>query len=323
MALATWFMFGTFVDAWAHANLAVLESFFTPWHGLMYSGFLATGAWIAWQVRRLALEGRVGRDAVPVGYGWGLIGLGVFALGGLGDMLWHTVFGIEQGIAAAVSPTHQILLAGMLLFLSSPFRAAWTADPPGHRPSYREFLPALLSLAFTATNSALVVVFLTTFLTGAPAGGFGEGIGSILITTVLLVAPVLLVARRWQPPFGTVTTVWTIMAAFLGAISEWSNPEQLGAVALAGLAVDLLLRRAPLRVTGFFAPLLLWGAWFTATAATQEVTWPVELWSGSIVWAGMLGLALSLLMAATPSAQPVADAGAGSPEPEPLVDARP
>lgn len=40
--LATWLIGGVFVDGWAHNNLAKLETFFTPWHALLYSGFAAT-----------------------------------------------------------------------------------------------------------------------------------------------------------------------------------------------------------------------------------------------------------------------------------------
>ena len=286
IAVVTWFMVGTFLDAWAHANLATLETPFTPWHGVLYSGYLATAVWVGWQVRRAG--------AVPVGYGWGLVGLAIFAVGGIGDMLWHTVFGVERGVEAAVSPTHQILLVGMLLFLSIPFRAAWLAVPADRRPSYRAFLPALLSLTFVSTNTALVVVFLTAFFTGAPAGGFGEGIASILITTVLMVSPVLLVARRWRPPPGTVTTLYTVMGTLLGAVDR--RPWLLVGLLLAGAAIDVLLGLTrSLRVIGTVTPALLWVPWFVATAATEGVTWSPELWSETIVWTSMLGLALSLL----------------------------
>ncbi|MGH8932613.1 MAG: hypothetical protein ACRDZO_18810 [Egibacteraceae bacterium] len=308
MALATWFVIGAFLDAWAHTNLAVLETFFTPWHGVLYSGFAATAAWIAWQAVRAQQAGHRGWDAVPVGYGWGMIGVAVFAVGAIGDMLWHTIFGIEQGVEAAVSPTHQILLVGTLLVMSSPFRAAWVSDPLDHRPRYRAFIPALLSLTYVSTFVALIVVFLTTFSTGAPAGEFGDGIGSILVTTVLLVAPVLLMASRWRLPLGVATTLFTVMATLLGAVDGWSRPWLPVAAAAAGLATDLLVRRlapsaerpAAFWAVGFVAPLLLWVPWFTATALTEGITWSVDLWSGTLAWTALLGLALSMLMVPPP-----------------------
>lgn len=57
VALSAWLLVGLFVDGWAHVNLRSLESFFTPWHGLFYSGFFAVAALIdrthrQWTVRR-------------------------------------------------------------------------------------------------------------------------------------------------------------------------------------------------------------------------------------------------------------------------------
>lgn len=42
--LGLWFTVGLFFDAWAHNNEAHLETFFTPWHAVYYSGFAATAA---------------------------------------------------------------------------------------------------------------------------------------------------------------------------------------------------------------------------------------------------------------------------------------
>lgn len=54
-ATGLWLVLGLFTDGWAHVNLPGLESFFTPWHAVLYSGFGATAAWIAllgWRNRR-------------------------------------------------------------------------------------------------------------------------------------------------------------------------------------------------------------------------------------------------------------------------------
>src|SRR2546429_3689961 len=50
--LSIWWMVGLFVDGWAHSNLARLETFFTPWHALLYSGFAAVA--VALGLRTLA-----------------------------------------------------------------------------------------------------------------------------------------------------------------------------------------------------------------------------------------------------------------------------
>src|ERR1051326_329052 len=104
--LSTWVLIGLLLDAWAHNNVPRLESFFTPWHGVLYSGFVANAAWICAIVARHARAGLRGLDAVPVGYGLGLLGLPMFLLAGVGDLAWHTVFGIERDLKILFSPTH-------------------------------------------------------------------------------------------------------------------------------------------------------------------------------------------------------------------------
>jgi hypothetical protein len=88
--LATWLIVGLFLDGWAHDNVPELESFLTPWHAVFYSGFVATAGWMAWLVGRNLRRGSQGLAAVPVGCGLGLAGVGVFAVGGVGDAIWHS-----------------------------------------------------------------------------------------------------------------------------------------------------------------------------------------------------------------------------------------
>src|SRR5215472_7534707 len=68
IAFSAWLLGGLLTDVWAHNNVPKLETFFTPWHAALYSGFLATAAWISWLVRRNLMAGRRGMDAVPAGY---------------------------------------------------------------------------------------------------------------------------------------------------------------------------------------------------------------------------------------------------------------
>lgn len=114
-----WLVAALFSDGWAHHNVPELEGFFTPWHGALYAGLVANAGW-------LVFLGRQGRwrwyQFLPVGYGWGAIGLGVFAIGGVADMAWHLTFGVEAGIDALLSPSHLVLLSGGMLILTGPLR---------------------------------------------------------------------------------------------------------------------------------------------------------------------------------------------------------
>src|SRR5205814_6321490 len=127
--LGTVMMLGVLSDAWAHNNIIkTLESFFTPWHALLYAGFAATGAWtflIAFRRRHLAPEWW--RDGWPAGYRLGAVGVVIFLLSGGADMVWHTIFGIEANLAAGLSPSHLSLAIGASLLLTSPLRSWWAS----------------------------------------------------------------------------------------------------------------------------------------------------------------------------------------------------
>ena len=157
--LATWLIAGIGLDGWAHSNLErQTESFFTPWHGVFYSGFAATALWVLWLVQTRRAEHPTWTQAVPQGYSLGVVGVAVFAVGGVGDLLWHQVFGIETGIAALLSPTHLLLFSGVALILLAPFRAAWSSlEPPS--AGLLGLLPAFLSITLL---TALVAFFSST-----------------------------------------------------------------------------------------------------------------------------------------------------------------
>src|SRR5579864_6868363 len=102
-----WIACGFFLDAWAHGHVPV-ESFFTPYHAVFYSGMLALALVLAaFWVRNRAL-GYDGANAFPRPYRLALLGIPIFVLGGVGDMIWHHALGIEEGVDALLSPTHQI-----------------------------------------------------------------------------------------------------------------------------------------------------------------------------------------------------------------------
>ena len=322
VAVGTWLMLGLFVDGWAHGNLEQLETFFTPWHAAFYSGFIATASWIAWQALRR--PGR-GLARVPLGYGLGLVGVVIFGIGGVGDLLWHSIFGIEQDVEALFSPTHLLLFVGMLLILSSPLRAAWAADPLDAAPRYSRFLPTLASVTLSTVLVAFMWQFQSAFLDGDPFGPFARGyyelispVASVMATTLILLAPLVLMARRWVLPFGTATTLFAVPAVLVSALGQFWAPGLMAAGIVAGLLTDVLIRvlrvrpgaNARLWLLGLLAPLVLWSLWFAAGAATLGGVWfSVEVWSGTILWAGLMGGLLAVLMS-----PPRPGLAAGAPE---------
>src|SRR5690242_3638600 len=168
VGVSIWWMGGLFIDGWAHSNIPQLETFFTPWHAVLYSGYLAVAITLIVRIIlnlqraavgsdgstpslvvavRASLRGNRWRQAIPTGYGLSLLGVGIFLISGIGDMTWHLIFGIERSTEALLSPTHLGLALGIGLALSGPLRAAWRRFDGAS--SWRQLGPAILSLTFT------------------------------------------------------------------------------------------------------------------------------------------------------------------------------
>ncbi|HYS41250.1 MAG TPA: hypothetical protein VEO01_37020 [Pseudonocardiaceae bacterium] len=215
--LSVVFTIGLFLDAWAHNNVPKLETFFTPWHAVFYSGFVATAAWVVWTVRD--------RQAIPQGYGPAVLAVLGFAVAGVGDAAWHSVFGVEQSLNILFSPTHLGLVTAMLVIVTTPLRAAWADPDLSGAPGLRRLLPALLSMALATTLVLLFLQYANAFahssedvvygLSGADEGHSARLVASFAVTTAMLVVPLLTIARRWALPFGTAT----VLFAFVGALS--------------------------------------------------------------------------------------------------------
>ena len=324
MLLSVWMVGGVFVDGWAHINLpSTKETFFTPWHAVLYSGFFAVAAWMFLPVVRGTPRGWLGR--IHAGYGLAFVGLIVFAAGGAGDALWHTLFGIEVGIDALLSPTHILLLAGGLLVLTSPVRAAWHAiDEPA--PSFAAMLPALLSITLTAALVAFFFAYAWGAFDTSPAApvppaalnenapghleaerAIAYGLLSRLVTTVVLLGPLLYLTRRWRLPAGAFTLVFGSVSVLTFALGE-APVELLAAPLVAGVTADVGLWRLASRSAGTWAvrglaagaALVLWAVHFAALAAAEGLGWTPELWGGAIAMAVLAALGVAMLATAAP-----------------------
>lgn len=327
VGFGVWMIVGLFLDGWAHSEQRP-DSFFTPWHGVLYTGFLGAAGSALWQVAAQRRPGMRWHDAIPRGYGASVTGLGLFAAGAAGDLLWHRLLGIEVNLAALVSPTHLLLMTGGLLALTGPFRTAWQA--PVDAPSLRSFLPALGSVALSTGLALFFTFYLSPFgQTVVPRFGPSEtdihdlsaptpaafvqlretwAIGGILLTTVLVLVPVLLLVRRWRVPAGSLFAYFGAVALFEGAASEYQRwPLALAALA-AGAVAEALARRTSILVVATAVPVALWLSYFALVALVYDMGWSAEMWTGAVVLSALVGLGLGLLAAAPAAA--TASAGA-------------
>jgi Tol biopolymer transport system component len=146
--LSAWWLGGLFLDGWAHRHVPALETFFTLWHAVLYSGFAACAlALLVTQARNMR-RGYPWRKSLPTGYGLSLAGAAIFLVAGALDLLWHTLFGVERSVEALLSPTHLLLATGGVLLVSGPLRAAWRRILTGARLTWRAGAPALLALLY-------------------------------------------------------------------------------------------------------------------------------------------------------------------------------
>ncbi|GIV95519.1 MAG: hypothetical protein KatS3mg057_0176 [Herpetosiphonaceae bacterium] len=309
VVLCLWFVGGAFLDAWAHNHLSsTLETFFTPWHGVLYSGFTAAAGFLVWTAGRNHARGHPWRRSVPRGYELSLLAVPLFAAGGVGDMLWHLAFGIELGIDAALSPTHLWPAIAAALFVSGPLRAAW--HRPGAAPRFVELLPMLLSMALTLSTMTLISQFahpLVRTLASDNSGASGDlalamGVVSVVLQAAVLMGLVLLVIRRWALPPGSLALVFTVNATLLSFMRDTYVMILVGA--FAGATADILIallrpslaRPQALRLFAAAVPAIYYLLYFVALMATDGISWTVHAWAGAVGLAAVAGWLLSYLL---------------------------
>lgn len=324
---STWLVVGVYLDGWAHIR-SLPESFFTPWHGIIYSGFgfLAAALAAAAVMGRSRMGGW--RQALPDGYGLSFIGAGLFMLAGAADFGWHAAFGIEADLEALYSPPHLLLAAGGALIATGPLRSAWKSASVSRPGLWRAILAGTLLLSmftfFTSESHPFVhpwawskfepraVDARALALPALPAGGVGSreltqtlGVSSFLIQSGLFMGIALLLIRRWggSLPFGWVTFMVALNAA--GVSIFHSTPWTIPVAVAGGLMGDLLYRwlapsteaLARLRLWSAFVPIALYACYFAALFIQGGVWWAAHLWVGAIAISGLAGWLVSYLVA--------------------------
>ncbi len=314
MLTIVWLVGGFVLDAWAHSHFGKdLETFFTPWHAALYSGFGAvftlTIGTLFWNIRR----GYDWRAAMPSGYELSLFGGGLFFIGGIGDLIWHTLFGIEQGIDAAFSPTHQILVIATATLAFGPLRSALRKDDTAS--SYWRFLPALTSSVAGFILMLLILQSANIFAYPYPTIRFTPttlaesnsfltlGIVGAVVEMVALMGTAFFLIRRWagKLPFATFTTIFTV----IGLVIATQKDQYLfvPAMVLGGLVADSLIRwlrpsaerTGEVRLFAMIVPMMIYISYFVIMAFTSKTWWSMHVIGGVVVAAAGTSLLLSYL----------------------------
>ncbi len=291
----TWAITGLFLDGWAHeANKP--ETFFSPWHGVLYSAFIVGTAYSMIDTFIKRSRGQAVEKMDPAILG----GLLLFGAAGVGDMVWHQIFGIEVDVEALISPSHLLLMIAGLVLLGGSLRGVWRTSAAAQ--SMREFFPTLLIYTLIVALIAFFTMYLSAFRLSELVPSPGEmnevyGMASIFWTNILLIGAALLLVRRWTTPAGTFTFLFGVVAIATTGLRAFEHaPLALAAVA-GGVTLDVLVRRgASVRTISATVPAVMWSSFLAVYHAVYGVGWSPELWSGAIVLSVLLGLALGLLV---------------------------
>lgn len=316
--LSLWILAGLYLDGSAHHHIPdLIETFFTPWHAVLYSGFAASAGLLLITQWRNVSKGYSWTHSLPKGYLLSLLGAVIFLFSGGADFLWHEAFGFEVGLEALVSPSHLALAVGGLFIISGPLRAALHRSSEQSVNGWRELLPAVLSLLGILsvltffTGDFAVITYPNLMVNRPPVDNTFlydiQALASVLIPSALLIGVILFAIRHWTLPPGSLTLLIvgnSLLMTWFHLKEVYLYPQVLVAVLLAGLAADVLyrlltpspVRVGALRLFTFSVPAILFALFFVILITTAGTWWSVHLWTGSVFLAGVVGLLLSYLI---------------------------
>jgi len=315
-----------------YAGLTVLG----VWIGLLvvrYQGF---------ELRRTLLPDL---RLIPVGYGVAIIGLLVLGIGGPSDLIWHSAYGFEVGVEAIYSPPHLALFFGGLLVSSTGIRSMWAKRDL--QLGFVRFLPVLLSSVLFIGVAGFITMYLSAFMTNvamtsdfwndlqrfeddfhdqstslvAGLKGYGDdrwpfyyysaghGVATMIVTTLVLLGPVLLLLRRWRLPLGAITLTFLGFGLLVNVMTEYRDAVLIVPLLVTGALIDWVQLRfgsaryagrlslGGVRAVGPAAALVLWCSYFLVVALDKGIGWPPSMWVGALVVGVMTGFGVAFLVA--------------------------
>lgn len=317
-AVSAWFFGGLILDAWARATDRH-EPFFTWWHLIFCTGYLAVAAWIVHLlVRAHRADGRTGLAAVPHGYGPAVVGIPLFLFSALADLVWHGLFGTESALGVLFSPPHLGLAVSGVLIVAAPWLSAWRRDALGVEPEAAHeslrFLAPALSLGHVGSAVVLLLSYGIAFtwspaevVTGLsePYGPVGAAVAAgLMLTTLAVLGLVVIATGRFRLPPGCFTVAFLFPALAAGANAGFENLGfavlflASGALAdfLAWLVRPDLRRRKDLITFAVAWSIPTWLA-YMIMASAAEGAWPsIAIVTGAPLAAALLGTVFMLVI---------------------------
>ena len=322
LALGVWVLLGAVVDINAHNHDAVDDTFFTPWHLLMYSGMAANGLFYVIH----AVSQRGPRPQPDEGLAQGNTCSPSPACCSSASAASSTSSGtnssaFESGIDALVSPSHLVLVLSAILFMSGPLRSFVTQGRTGG--GWTQLFPpvtatlAVLTLATLFTGFANVWSQVDRYVSIDPDSSLKLAeawtVAAVLVPAALMTGALLYLRQRMVLPFGAVTLLLLGNALIMFYIRfEDTSPHLVVLLAplLAGLLGDWLLARPPggsqivaLRRFAFLVPFVMMFSLFVILQLSASIWWTTHMWAGVSCMAGAVGLGMSALLTPKPLPQ--------------------
>jgi hypothetical protein len=301
MLCGLWMITGLYIDGWAHqANKP--ETFFTPWHLVLYSGF---GAAVVYSGLVALRESRTGVASVLGDDRLTSLGVVLFVAGAVGDFVWHELFGIEVDLEALISPTHLLLMIGGLLMVTMPFRTMTDAEPDDLQTTVVRSASGFLALGVVAFFLMYLMpwgeaeAFLEPYRPGTDGSDLevAFGMAMVIVSTALFLGAALLLASRERLLPGTATVGLTAVAFAQSGLEGWDNVLAVLGATAAGVVIEALVARGvPLRIVGAAGGAALWSGVFALLHAQHGVEWSPSLWTGAVVFAAMTGVGVAELL---------------------------
>jgi len=318
---------GLFLDGWSHSEYGPDQSVFSEYHLLFYTSLTVVALWLfgnAFLNRRL---GYSGLQAIPKGYVLSAIGILIFGIFGVFDLIGHKLFGFEVDFEALFSPAHTGIFFGWGLLSIGPARAALSRrervlesgvkqSEKGWWAEMSQFLPALIawisftnvlaffSMNFFATNNLYMVQDYRHPSAGMDFRAQMLSVMGIMFQSAVMFGCLVWLIKRFKLPFGT----FIIFFMGIGIFTGITNVE-FGVVPvffIAGIVCELLYvalrpnyrRQLQLHMFSTLAGLAFWIAFYGYIMLTNFYggQWFTPyLWTGTVVYGAVASLFISLL----------------------------
>lgn len=325
IVLTGWGVVASYMDGWAH-NRDKADSFFTWWHLNLYSSLAGMSAFVGYTAWRRTKQGYSWVCSLPAGYEHTVLGLALFGIGGFGDMIWHSLFGIEPGNEALVAPMHLILATGGGLIIVGLLSSAWQTVERQEIADWMKMVFLAVPIAYLLSMVTFMSQFYHAFgRTGSAKDYYTDTsltvevtsntleLASIMIQSFILVGLVLLFVRHGRLRPGSMTVILVINTALMTYMKSTrlaTGALPLIAVAvIAGVLCDIVLwklrpsqeRTVQFRAFALLVPIFIYSFYFLALLLFGGgIVYSVHVWTGAIVVAGLVGWLTSYFVVPTP-----------------------